>query len=163
MRTNIITSVEVTDAKVNDMRMFETLVKDTAGKFKMSELSADKGYLSDENYETGSAHADQVYIAFKSNNKMERAHLHPESWQKMLGHFYLKRGDFLKHYHKRSNVESTMWMLKSKFGTRVRAKHPVAQENEILCMVLCHNIAVLIGAIYELGLEVEFWKSSEAA
>jgi hypothetical protein len=48
-------------------------------------------------------------------------------------------------------------MIKGKFGARVRAKTPIAQINEVLCKVLCHNICVLIQSIYELGLEPTFW------
>jgi len=49
---------------------------------------------------------------------------------------------FYKHYHKRSNVESTFSMIKKKFGSSVRAKTSVAQVNEVLCKVLCHNICL---------------------
>ena len=58
--------------------------------------------------------------------------------------------------HHRSNVESTMWMIKSKFGAFVRTKSDVAQFNEVLGKVLCHNIVVLVGSAYELGIEPQF-------
>jgi hypothetical protein len=53
-------------------------------------------------------------------------------------------------------------MIKTKFGSSVRAKSPTAQVNEVLCKVLCHNICVLIQSIYELGLEPTFWQTFEA-
>lgn len=75
-----------------------------------------------------------------------------------MWHYYnFNRDAFLSHYHKRSNVESTMWMIKSKLGASVRSKTPVAQVNEVLLKVLCHNIVVLVQSIYELGLEPMFW------
>jgi hypothetical protein len=52
-------------------------------------------------------------------------------------------------------------MIKMKFGGAVRSKTPVAQVNEVLCKVLCHNICVLIQSIYELGLEPTFWQTFE--
>lgn len=55
-----------------------------------------------------------------------------------------------------SNVESTVMMVKTKFGDAVRSKTDVAAKNEVLCKILCHNIACLISAIYELGIEPEF-------
>ncbi len=74
-----------------------------------------------------------------------------------LYHFYnFQRDEFLKHYHKRSNVETTFSMIKAKFGQRLRAKTPVGQINEALCKVLCHNICVLIQAMHELGIEPNF-------
>ena len=50
----------------------------------------------------------------------------------------------------------------SAFGTPVPAPQAVksstiAQVNEVLCKLLCHNICVLISSIYELGLEPTFW------
>jgi hypothetical protein len=47
-------------------------------------------------------------------------------------------------------------MLKAKFGASLRSKTTVAQTNELLCKVLCHNICVLIQSMYELGIEADF-------
>lgn len=86
-----------------------------------------------------------------------------------MWHYYqFRRVEFLQHYHKRSNAETTFHMIKSKFGGSVRAKTPVAQVNEALLKVLAHNIVVLIQSIYELDIAPAFWqpvslKSHEAA
>jgi len=81
-----------------------------------------------------------------------------------MWHFYtFNRNTFLERYHKRSNVETTMSMIKGKFGARVRSKSPTAQVNEVLCKVLCHNICVLIQSIYEFGLEPTFWSNQAVA
>jgi hypothetical protein len=63
----------------------------------------------------------------------------------------------MQHYHKRSNVETVYSMIKTKFGGMVRSKTPVAQVNEVLCKILCHNICVLIQSMYELGIEPMFY------
>ena len=78
-------------------------------------------------------------------------------WNRMWHFYNFNQEVFLQHYHKRSNIESTFAMIKAKFGASVRAKTPVAQVNEVLCKILCHNICVLIISIYELGLEPTFW------
>jgi transposase len=77
-------------------------------------------------------------------------------WEKMYHYFRFKRGEFLTHYHKRSNVESTISMIKAKFRDHVRSKTDVAMKNEVLCKVLCHNICCLVSAIYELKITPEF-------
>jgi len=78
-------------------------------------------------------------------------------------HFYsLNRAEFLKHYHKRSNVETVFHMIKSKFGQRLRSKSMTAQINEALCKVLCHNLVVLIHEMYELGIDPVFWNEASA-
>jgi transposase len=58
------------------------------------------------------------------------------------------------HYHKRSNVETTFFMVKAKFGDMLRSKTRTAQINEVLLKILCHNIVVLNSAANELGVTV---------
>ncbi len=53
-------------------------------------------------------------------------------------------------------------MIKAKFGDALRSKTEVAQVNEALCKVLCHNICCLIQSIFELGIEPTFWASETA-
>ena len=84
-----------------------------------------------------------------------------ELWKKLFHFYSFKREEFLVHYHKRSNVETTFSMIKSKFGERLRSKTETAQINEALCKVLCHNLCVVIQTMYELGIAPEF--TSEAA
>ena len=49
----------------------------------------------------------------------------------MFHYFLFRRDDFLKHYHQRSNVESTFSMIKRKFGDSVRSKGDTAMKNEV--------------------------------
>ena len=71
-------------------------------------------------------------------------------------HFYaLHRAEFLEHYHKRSNVETTFHMIKAKFGQRLRSRTLTAQINEALCKVLS-QLCVVIQSVHELGIEAEF-------
>lgn len=62
----------------------------------------------------------------------------------------------MKHYHKRSNVETAFYMIKSKFRDNVRSKDETAQFNEVLLKILCHNICVVIQEIHELGIQADF-------
>jgi transposase len=79
-------------------------------------------------------------------------------------HFYAyNEAWFKRHYHKRSNVETTFSMIKEKFGTRLMSMKEVAQVNEVLCKVLCHNICVVIQSMYELGIEPVFWGDQKKA
>jgi transposase len=48
----------------------------------------------------------------------------------MFAQFLLHREDFLKHYHQRSNVESTFSAIKRKFGDSVRSKGEVGLPQE---------------------------------
>jgi hypothetical protein len=50
------------------------------------------------------------------------------AWSKMVGYFTYRREEFLAHYHKRSNVETTFSMIKRKFGDSLRSKTETAQS-----------------------------------
>lgn len=82
---------------------------------------------------------------------------------KRLFHFYsYQRDDFLARYHLRSNVEATFSMLKRKFGDALRSKTQVAQFNEALCKVLCHNLCCVIQSMHELGIAPTFRGAADA-
>jgi transposase len=77
-------------------------------------------------------------------------------WEKTLQYFNFRRDEFLQHYQKRSNVESTFAMIQAKFRDHVRSKTDIAIKNEVLGKILCHNICCLISEIYELGINPAF-------
>jgi transposase len=124
----------------------------TAENFVVREVSADKAYASARNYDAIDGHGATPFIAFKANHTGRGSRL----WQRMFHHFSLHREDFLAHYHKRSNVESTFSMIKAKFRDNVRSRTPVAMVNEVLCKLICHNVCVLIQEAHELGIAIEF-------
>jgi transposase len=76
--------------------------------------------------------------------------------RKMHAAFVLKEEEFLAAYAKRSSVESTFSSLKRKFGPAVKSKTYTAQVNEILCKVLCHNLACLAMAMQKLDIKPAF-------
>lgn len=99
------------------------------------------------------------YISFKSNATGWSGGM----FEKMFHLYSFQREAFLQHYHRRSNVESTFSMIKNKFGDRIRSKSDVAQVNEVLCKVLCHNICVVIQSMYELGVQPMFGEELQPA
>jgi transposase len=155
VRTNIITYATVTPGSASDYRQFEELVKGTARNFKISEVSADLAYLGAQNMRLVLLQGGTPYIAFKSNSTADGE---PKStfWKRMLHLYRDHYPEFSEHYNKRNNVETTHFMLKAKFGGRLRSKSPRAQINEALCKVVCHNLCVLIQSMYELKIELNF-------
>jgi transposase len=158
VKTNIVTSVEISDGYSNDHGYFKPLLETTAANgFTLKEVSADKAYLSGENLLTTLRHKAIPYIPFKSNSKSQSTYGAKSTlWTRMLNFYNDNREEFLTHYHKRSNVETTFHMIKSKFGQRLRSKTMTAQINEALCKVLCHNLCVVIQSVHELGIEPTF-------
>ena len=100
------------------------------------------------------------YIPFKANS---RGPGKSDAWRRLWHMFEARNDEFLAHYHKRSNVETTFSSVKRKFGAAVRAKTPTTQANEVLLKCLCHNLSVLVHSIHEFGIEPSFWSRWEAA
>jgi transposase len=128
------------------------LVETAAKNFTLREVSADKAYSSRRCLESISATGATPFIPFKSSARPTGTDL----YRKLYHFFSLNRDEFMAHYHKRSNVESTMSMIKAKFRDELRSKTDTAMRNEALAKVLCHNICCVIGAIYELGIDPKF-------
>ncbi len=152
VKTNVVTAVKILDKDAGDAPQLPALVDATRKNFVMRDVSADKGYSSRDNHDAIATTGATPYIMFKSNTTGDVGGL----FNDMFHYFGFRRDDFLKHYHQRSNIESTVMMLKTKFGDAVRSKSEVAAKNEVLCKVLCHNIACLISAMYELDIEPVF-------
>jgi DDE family transposase len=158
VKTNVITAIEITDAHGGDHGHFEPLVEATSQNFVIDSVAADKAYSSYRNTQFVFSKAGMPYIDFKANAK---AHItSPAGWRRMFHYYSYNREEFMRRYHRRSNVETTFAMMKAKFGEKVRSKTPVAQKNEVLGKALCHNIACLIQSMYELGIKPEFWNAS---
>lgn len=160
-KTNVVTSVEITESNANDCPQFKGLVDATARNFTMSEVSADKAYLSSDNLQTVVDHNAMPYIPFKSNSVASSStNRTPEIWTRMFHFYSFNQERFMQSYHKRSNVETTFHMIKTKFGDRLRSKTRMAQINEALCKVLAHNLCCVIQSMYELGIEPTFWEEA---
>lgn len=153
VRTNVVTAVEIHDKHAGDSPQLPALVNATAKNFTVREVSLDKAYSSKENHDAIAKVGATPFIAFKHNTTGGVGGLFEKMW-----HFLsLNREEFLKGYHKRSNVETTFHMIKSKFGNSVRSKTDVAMKNEVLAKMVCHNIVCVIHELYQVGLEPQFW------
>ncbi len=86
VKTNIVTSVEISDGYANDHGYFKPLVEAAAENgFTLKEVAADKAYLSGENLLTTLRHGAIPYVPFKSNSKAQ-TNYGPKStlWTRML-------------------------------------------------------------------------------
>lgn len=156
VKTNIVTSVEVTGSTGGDNPQFAPLVEKTSENFVMNSVCADKAYSASESLKLVLSKGAQPYIPFRSNITAN-SNRSTSVWKRMF-HFYLYNQEwFMEHYHKRSNVEATFSMIKRKFGEKLRSKSHTAQVNEVLCKILAHNLCCVIQSMYELGVEPAFW------
>jgi len=160
VKTNIVVGAEITEGNAPDCPEFIPLVQSaTNNGFTIDEMSADKAYSSRDNIGFIDSVGGTAYIPFKSNatgKPQGKSHM----WRKMYDYFTFNREEFMQHYHLRSNVETTNYMIKSKFMDFVRSKDRTAQVNEVLLKILCHNIVVLIHEINELGIDANLYSLS---
>jgi transposase len=152
--TNVVTAVEIAGRDANDSPMFRPLVGATAENFKVERVCADKAYLSRENLDLVDSLGATAYVPFKSNSGPGEV---GSVWERMFHYYNFRREEFLRHYHQRSNAESTFSMVKAKFRDHVLSKTDTAMKNEVLCKFLCHNICVVHQSHIELGIEPVFW------
>lgn len=152
--TNVATSCIVTTGNKADSPYFKALLKRTVDNFEVEEVSADLGYSARDNIKICEELNVNPFIPFKINaTGKSRSCM---AWKKAYDYFKNNNEEFLKRYHLRSNSESGFFMIKNKFGDFCRSKNHVAQVNEILCKVLCHNITVLIQEIFLHKIEINF-------
>jgi hypothetical protein len=158
VRTNVVTAVRILDKDAADCPQFVPLVKETRRHFEIDEISADKAYLSVENFEMTAQCGGQAYIAFKSNTNGLAGGL----FEKAFHYFQFHQDEYMAKYHLRSNVESTFSAIKRKFGDSVMSKTDTAMVNEVLCKFLCHNLSCLVMEQETLGIAPVFWKEDES-
>ncbi len=157
VKTNIITGAVITNSYgegTGDSTQLPELVKQTSQTFEAKEYSADKAYLSRDNLKIIDEKNATPFIPFKTHTTARAGSV--PIWKKMFHYFSLNQEEFNQHYHLRSNVETTFFMVKSKLGDSVKSKNFTAQKNELLCKLIAHNIIVLIQEIHELKIETKF-------
>jgi transposase len=140
-----------------DSPMFKPLLQTTAADFKIEGVCADKAYLSAENIEAVFKVGGSPYIHFKENTTGAVGGLFERAYHIFCAH----REKWLEHYHKRSNVESTISGIKRLFGEHVRSRTDTASKNEVLCKILCYNLTCLIHSQCEMGIATDFWGDEE--
>ena len=154
--TKIVTAVAITGwtgEGTGDSTYFIPLLERTRQYFDVEAVAADKAYLSSTNLEYAVSTELMPYIPFKTNTKTPKL-TDGSAWAMIYQFFrYCSKEEFDEFYHQRSGVETAIGMIKGNFGDSLRSLHPVAQVNEALCKVLCHNLTVVHKGAVMLGLD----------
>lgn len=153
VKTNVITAAYIGDKNAADSPQLPDLLKTTAANFTIQEASADKAYLSGDNLDLVDSLGGTAFIPFKVNSVLGLTPL----WDRMFHYFQMRREEFLQHYHKRSNVESSFSAVKRLFGEAVRSKTPTAMVNEVLAKLVSFNLTCVIHEWHELGIDPSDW------
>ena len=154
VKTNVIAGAVITDGNAGDSPQLAALIEQTKQNFNAEEYSADKAYSSRKSLELINAQGAAPFIPFRIDATSRAGG--SAIWHKTFYYFKLRQEEFMAHYHKRSNVETTFSMIKAKLGDGLKSKNFTAQKNELLCKLIAHNIIVLIQEIHELDITVNF-------
>ena len=141
VRSNTIMAVTITPINDSDHDELPELIDQTLAFFKIRELLGDNAYMSHKHYEMLGDLGIIPFLDFNSNVKMPP--LDGSMWSRMF-HLYSFHEDIWDaHYYLRNNGETTFSMVKGHWGEIVLSRDEVAQDNEILLKLVCHNIWVL--------------------
>ncbi len=159
-KTNIVISLIVSEGTAGDSPALIPLVKSAGRNFQLKDVCADKAYLSRNNLNAIAGIGATPFIPFKSNSKENARGC--RLWKLMYQFCHDNKEEFDRHYHQRSKIESTIWMIKKNYRNSIKTKTFTSQINELLVKCLCHNLAVLVQESFELGLTIDFKECFES-
>jgi len=145
-RPNIITAVEIAGRDAQDAPLLPALIDTTARNFTIREVSADKAIRQACRITTSSTpYEPTAYIRSRPSTGKAGVYGSRRSTISIcIG------PSFSLTIIKRSNVETAVHLIKSKFRDHVRSKTETAMHNEVLYKNPRHNICCLIRSVYDL-------------
>ena len=141
VKSNIVTAVNVELKSGNDNKIFREHVDKTSENFKCNEFSGDGKYWCKENCRKVVEIGAKPYFKVWKNWAGQSRGCMP--WKLMNLESKNNPEEYGKHYHKRSNVESTNMSKKMIHGEKVYSRLPSARINEETLRWVNHNINVL--------------------
>jgi hypothetical protein len=147
VKTNVVTAIRILDRDAGDSPQFKSLLATTAENFTVKEASADKAYSSRENIEAITALGGFPAIAFRSGTTGAVG----SDFERLFYYYSLRKDEFLKAYHKRSNVESTLQHGEAEVwrcgASQDRDCHEERGAGEVRLPqhLLCHRLVVRVG------------------
>jgi transposase len=154
VKSNIVTALNVEIKSGNDNKIMREHVDKTNENFKINEWSGDGKYWCKDNCrKVTEVGARPYFMVWKNWSGKSRGCM---PWKIMNLESKNNPEEYGKHYHKRSNVESTNHSKKALFGNKVYSRLPSARINEEILRWINHNINVLNRAKYEWKINPKF-------
>lgn len=150
VKSNIVTALHVEKKQGKDNVIFRKHVDTTAKHFTVHEWSGDGMYWCKKNCRKVSEKGGKPYFKCKSGKTAWNGKQNGfPSWKMMNKESEENPEEYGKHYHKRSNVESTNHSKKALHGDTVYSRLISARRNEETLRWINHNLNVLNRARYE--------------
>jgi transposase len=155
VKTNVICSAEITPGNFSDVKQAPLILEKARGNFNIKEVSGDKAYSAYRILQIVDSMGAMPFIVFQDRVVKENKNA-PPIWNRTFNYFKNHKEDFMKRYHKRSNVETVFAMVKTRLGEFLKYKTFESQKNELLVKLICHNICCVVQEIFENGVNVDF-------
>jgi len=154
IKSNVVTALNVEIKSGNDNKIFREHVDKTAENFKINEWSGDGRYWCKDNcWKINEIGAKPYFKVWKNWSGKSRGCM---PWKIMNLESKNNPEKYDKHYHKRSNVESTNHSKKAIHGNKVYSRLKSSRINEETLRWINHNINVLNRAKYEWKINPKF-------
>ena len=154
VKSNTVTALNVELKSGKDNEIFREHVDKTVKNFKACEFSGDGRYWCKENCKKVSEVGAKPYFMVWKNWSGKSRGCMP--WKLMNLESKNNPEEYGRHYHKRSNVESTNHSKKMLHGNKVYSRLPSTRINEETLRWINHNINVLNRAKYEWNINPKF-------
>jgi hypothetical protein len=157
IKSNVVTALNVETKSGKDNKILREHVDKTSRHFPIGDWSGDGMYWAKLNCDKVAEKGGKPYFKCKTgktawNGKQDG---HP-AWKKMNLENNHDKENYDKHYHKRSNVESTNHSKKMIHGDEVYSRLTSARINEETLRWINHNINILNRAKHEWGINPKF-------
>jgi transposase len=151
--THVVAAVQITEPNTvgaSESELMPTLLKRTIENGgRVSEWLADAAYMSWYNVDAVEEVGAVPYIDFPERvTGVTRP-----SIRRLYNRFQADKEEYQRHYHQRSHAETGNSMIKTRFSHWLRSRKPHAQYAESMLRCIGHNVACLVQAVEELGIE----------
>ena len=155
VRTHVIAAVQITEQHVAESPIMPELLRRViANGGQVSEWYGDAAYLANECAQA----VERVGAAFYVDWKRGVTGKTRPALGRLRKKFEADPDLYWSHYDKgRPLAETGNMMLKTRFGHSLRSRTPNAQYAEAMLRCICHNVACLVMAVQELGVEPKYW------
>lgn len=129
--------------------------------FTVESIHADSGYSDRKHYDwvrknlAGPSGPAKAWIDFKDDNRRKPDPKYPH-YTEMLDIYLSCKDQWHEGYDPRCLIEVAHHIMKARFKRRLRSRLEVSLENELLAMVLVHNLCRLIVAYHQHGVIIPF-------
>lgn len=157
--THVVVDAWATDEDGADTAQLPLLLAGSLLAYDPDDVCADAIYTSAKNYRLVEDAGAMPFMPPRRGMTGKGSAL----MERLFHAFRSEDPEVLRRYHRRSQVESVAFMIKSQFGGAVKARSVVGRVNELFAIVLCHNLNTLVMVAAEYHLDVKLFDKNQAA